>query len=139
MKPVRPLGLLLSTVALLSAIQFGSVALGATDTDALARLTSFGLSLAFVIWVMADAQSRRRTPCFEFGFLVAVYFPVSLAWYVFWSRGCARVVHSCGFLRADAPPGAFGNRGLDHSVSIGLKIPIGAGSGPRMQSVRGAG
>ena len=105
MKPVRPLGLLLSTVALLSAIQFGSVALGATDTDALARLTSFGLSLAFVIWVMADAQSRRRTPCFEFGFLVAVYFPVSLAWYVFWSRGWRALFTLAGFFVLMLLPG----------------------------------
>ncbi len=105
MRPLRPLGILLATVALLSTIQFGSVIIGATHTESLARLTSFGLSLAFVIWVMADAQSRRRTPCFEFGFLVAVYFPVSLAWYVFWSRGWRAVFTLGGFFVLMLLPG----------------------------------
>jgi hypothetical protein len=97
MKHLRPLGILFATVAVFSAFQFASVILGKTDSEAVTRLTSFGLSLAFVLWVMADAQSRRRTPCFEFGFLVAVYFPVSLAWYVVWSRGWRAVFILAGF------------------------------------------
>jgi hypothetical protein len=50
-------------------------------------LTSLGLGLAFILWVTADARIRRRTPCYDFGFLVGVFFPASLVWYVLWSRG----------------------------------------------------
>ena len=32
------------------------------------------------------------TPCFDFGFLVAVFFPISLVWYAFWSRGVRGVL-----------------------------------------------
>jgi hypothetical protein len=87
MKRFPPLGILFAMVALFSIFQFASVSLGTSDPEIAARLTSFGLTLAFVIWIMADARVRRRTPCYEFGFLVAVYFPLSLAWYVVWSRG----------------------------------------------------
>ena len=87
MKRLPPLGILFAIVALFSIFQFAYVALGTSDPEIAARLTSIGLSLAFVIWMMADARIRRRTPCYEFGFLVAVYFPLSLVWYVFWSRG----------------------------------------------------
>jgi hypothetical protein len=87
MKYFRPLWILVATVALLSAFQFASVASGRRGIENVTPLTSFGLSLAFIVWVMADAQIRRRIPCYEFGFLVAVFFPVSLVWYVLWSRG----------------------------------------------------
>jgi hypothetical protein len=40
-----------------------------------------------ILWVVADARGRRVVPCFEFGFLCLVFFPISLAWYCFWSRG----------------------------------------------------
>jgi hypothetical protein len=83
MKRLPPLGILFAIVALFSIFQFASVALGTSDPEIAAQLTSFGLALAFVIWMMADARIRRRTPCYEFGFLVWVYFPLSLVW----SRG----------------------------------------------------
>jgi hypothetical protein len=75
MKRLPPLGLLFAIVALFSIFQFASVTLGTLDPEITALLTSIGLTLAFVIWIMADARIRRRTPCFEFGFLVWVYFP----------------------------------------------------------------
>jgi hypothetical protein len=87
MKRLPPLGILFAIVALFSIFQFASVTLGTSDPEIAALLTSIGLSLAFVIWMMADARIRRRTPCYEFGFLVWVYFPLSLIWYVVWSRG----------------------------------------------------
>ncbi len=87
MKRLGPMGILLATIALFSVFQFASVAVGTTSTKSVADLTSRGLGLTFVVWIMADAQRRRRTPCYEFGFLVAVYFPLSLVWYLLWSRG----------------------------------------------------
>jgi hypothetical protein len=97
MKPLRPLAILFATVVLFSAFQFGSVALGTTDAELTTRLTSFGLTLAFIVWIMVDARSRRRTPCYEFGFLIAIYYPVSLVWYVFWSRGWRAILMLAGF------------------------------------------
>jgi hypothetical protein len=97
MKRFAPLGILIAVVALFSIFQFACVTLGTSDLEIAAQLTSTGLSLAFVIWMMADARIRRRTPCFEFGFLVAVYFPLSLAWYVFWSRGWRALFTLAGF------------------------------------------
>jgi hypothetical protein len=87
MKQVGTWGLLLTTVAALTAVEFGYAAAGTALPDSVARLTSIAYRLAFALWIMADARIRRQTPCYDFGFLVAVYFPVSLIWYAFWSRG----------------------------------------------------
>jgi hypothetical protein len=87
MKRFVPLGILILAVALLAAAQAGYVARGKTLSDAAELLLSIGLALAFVLWMVADARTRRQTPCYDFGFLVALFFPVSLLWYVVWSRG----------------------------------------------------
>jgi hypothetical protein len=50
-------------------------------------LSGICLSLFVVYWIMLDARQRRRVPCHDFGFLVCVFLPVSLAWYVIWTRG----------------------------------------------------
>jgi hypothetical protein len=87
MKRVKSLGILLTTAAVISALQFGYAAVGTAPPEHVARLASFAFALAFVLWMVVDAQVRRQTPCFDFGLLVAVFFPISLVWYVFWSRG----------------------------------------------------
>jgi hypothetical protein len=40
-----------------------------------------------VIWMDHDARLTRRRPCYDFGLLLASTFPLSLAWYCFWTRG----------------------------------------------------
>jgi hypothetical protein len=46
------------------------------------------IQLLFVIyWVLLDARRRRQIPCHDFGFLMAVFLPVSLGWYLIWTRG----------------------------------------------------
>jgi hypothetical protein len=40
-----------------------------------------------LIWIDHDAVRRRRRPCFDFGLFLVATFPVSIAWYCFWSRG----------------------------------------------------
>ena len=100
MKRLASLGILVTTVAMLSAVQIVYALVGASPTESLARLTSFALALACALWIVADAQSRRQTPCFDFGFLVAVFFPISVVWYVFWSRGLR------GFLLLARSPGS---------------------------------
>ena len=39
-----------------------------------------------VLWMDLDARRHRWLPCFEFSFLAAVTYPVSLLWYCLWSR-----------------------------------------------------
>jgi hypothetical protein len=87
MKRYGPLAMLLIAVAMVSALQVAYTTTGATASDAAAVLMSLVLGMAFIIWMVADARVRRQTPCYDFGFLVAVFFPVSLLWYVVWSRG----------------------------------------------------
>jgi hypothetical protein len=55
-------------------------------------LLSFGWFLMLVIWMDADARSRRRLPCFDFGMSAVLAFPVSVIWYCIWSRRWAGVV-----------------------------------------------
>jgi hypothetical protein len=78
---------LCASVAAFSAFQIVYVVAGVATSEAADRLNSVGLALAFVLWVVADARRRRCVPCYDFGFLVAVFFPVSLLWYLLWSRG----------------------------------------------------
>lgn len=80
-------GVLLLPVAAVSMLQMIYVAVGATPSGLASILFQFSLVWAFILWVDADARHRHIVPCHDFGFLVAVFFPVSLIWYVFWSRG----------------------------------------------------
>jgi len=87
MRRIGPSGMLVASVAALSTFQVPYAATGVPPSAAATLLTSYGLALAFILWVADDARSRRCVPCFDFGFLVAVFFPASLVWYVLWSRG----------------------------------------------------
>jgi hypothetical protein len=87
MKRIGPFGVLFASVLVLSALQFDYAAFDKVPSEDVLRMSSVALALACILWVMADAQMRRQTPCYDFGFLVAVFFPISLLWYVFWSRG----------------------------------------------------
>ncbi len=97
MKTIRSLGIVLVTVVLLSTFQFVYAAAGAAPPENVAQLASVAFVLACVLWIMADARRRRQTPCFDFGFLVAVFFPISLVWYVFWSRGTRGILLLAAF------------------------------------------
>ena len=87
MKRLGPFGILFATVIILAALQVDYAAFGKPPSETVLRLSSFSMAFALILWVMADAQMRRQTPCYDFGLLVTVYFPISLVWYVFWSRG----------------------------------------------------
>src|SRR5262249_22146489 len=50
-------------------------------------VVSIGWALMLVLWMDADARRRRVLPCYDFGLLVAIFFPLSLVWYCGWSRG----------------------------------------------------
>jgi hypothetical protein len=87
MKSIASLGIVFITVVLFSALQCGYVWANQAPPASFTQLGSIAFALGCVVWVVTDAQTRRNTPCFDFGFLVAVFFPISLVWYALWSRG----------------------------------------------------
>jgi hypothetical protein len=87
MRSLGPMAILIAAVAASSAFFATQVVIGPPPSETVQVLTSLALALAFVLWVMVDARTRRQIPCYDFGFLVAVFFPASLVWYVLWSRG----------------------------------------------------
>jgi hypothetical protein len=107
MKRISTFGMVFTTVALLSALEFVYSAAGANPPDAVARLAPVAFALACVFWIVADAQKRRQTPCYDFGFLVAVFFPISLVWYVFWSRGTRGILLLAAFVVLMVLPSVF--------------------------------
>jgi hypothetical protein len=91
-------GVLLLPVAAVSILQMIYMAIGATPSGRATLLFEFSLAWAFILWVEADARHRHIVPCHDFGFLVAVFFPLSLVWYVFWSRGRRGILALTGLL-----------------------------------------
>lgn len=72
----------------LAAFHVAYIALGRPVSDAAQQLTAYSLALFLLWWVVADARRvRGRLPCHDFGFLMGIGFPVSLVWYLVWSRG----------------------------------------------------
>jgi hypothetical protein len=44
-------------------------------------------SLLLLLWMDTDARRAHRLPCYDFGFLATLTYPLSLVWYCLWSRG----------------------------------------------------
>jgi hypothetical protein len=81
-------GALISLAVALSAFHLTYVGLGTAVSDEGNRVTSYSLALILIWWIVADARhARGELPCHDFGFLVGVALPVSLVWYLVWSRG----------------------------------------------------
>jgi hypothetical protein len=76
---------LIVLTALLALINVAAIARGSLPAES--RVADTSLALFLLFWVMTDARKRRRAPCHEFGFLVMMYMPASLVWYLLWSRG----------------------------------------------------
>jgi hypothetical protein len=59
---------------------------------------SYVPSVFVVLWMAADAQRRRLTPCYDFGFLMLLLFPLTLLGYLLWTRGWWGIVVFIGML-----------------------------------------
>ena len=82
--PIVPLVLFsLVTAAMLCAYTLAGEALS-PETD---TLVAFSWVVLMLMWMEADARRLRHVPCYDFGLLAWVTFPLSTAWYCFWSRG----------------------------------------------------
>jgi hypothetical protein len=73
------------------------VLLGQEPPERIMRLSGTVQLLFILYWVVVDARCRRRVPCHDFGFLVGVFLPVSLAWYLVWTRGLRGLLLLGGF------------------------------------------
>jgi hypothetical protein len=82
--PLTPLVVmsLLTAAALCASVWAGSAASTGLET-----VLGFGWALLVVLWMDADARRLRRLPCYDFGLLAGLYFPLSVVWYCLWSRG----------------------------------------------------
>ena len=82
-----PFVALLISISVIATFQIGYVVAAMPPSPASTMLMQFAPSLALVFWIDADARQRRRTPCYDFGLLMVLFFPASLIWYPVWSRG----------------------------------------------------
>jgi hypothetical protein len=85
---MRAIGSFLPMIALMglqSVLNVTAVARGVAPPHDL--LTEYSAILFVLLWMATDARRRRYAPCHEFGFLLGVYLPISLVWYLLWSRG----------------------------------------------------
>lgn len=58
----------------------------------------YTLPIALMIWVLWDAQSRRCTPCYDFGFFVYLGWLVAIPGYLVWTRGWRGLLVLIGFV-----------------------------------------
>jgi hypothetical protein len=82
-----PLTPLVAFAVALTVILCGYVSQGAGLSPGMDYLRSFGWGLMILLWMDVDARKLRRLPCYDFGWLATVCFPLSLLWYCIWSRG----------------------------------------------------
>jgi hypothetical protein len=77
-----------ATSAVISAYTIAGVRPSGQNT----MLFELCLVLGLILWIEADALRRGILPCHDFGFLVGIFFPLSVVWYAFWSRGRKGVI-----------------------------------------------
>ncbi len=80
-------GPLLGLSAIVAVFASMYVLLGVRPPEDFERVVSSMQGLFIVYWIVTDARRRRKIPCHDFGFLVATSLPISLIWYLVWTRG----------------------------------------------------
>jgi hypothetical protein len=84
---VHPIAPLVTFAIANAATLCALVWVGRQPSGAVELILSFGWSFMLILWMEADSYHRRRRPCFDFGLAAAMFFPLSVPWYCFWSRG----------------------------------------------------
>lgn len=84
---VHPLSPLVALSCATTVVLCVLVAVGRSASPWVDVALDYGWPLMLLVWMTADARRIRRTPCYDFGFLAALCFPLSLPWYCVWSRG----------------------------------------------------
>jgi len=84
---IHPLAPLIAMALVTAADLCAYVSIGRSPSPGVGLLLEFGWALMLVLWMDADARKLRRLPCYDFGMMVAIFFPLSLVWYCLWSRG----------------------------------------------------
>ncbi len=57
----------------------------------------YAVPFAILFWVVWDAQSRRCTPCYDFGLMVYLGWFLALPGYLIWTRGWRGLLLLFGF------------------------------------------
>jgi hypothetical protein len=63
------------------------VVLGASPSPLQMTLLPSTMAFFMMLWVLEDAHRQQGFPCYDFGFFVALGFPLSVVWYLLWTRG----------------------------------------------------
>ena len=87
MSQYSPFRALVISICAISTFQIGYVVAQVVPSPASTMLLMFAPAFALVFWIEDDARHRRYSPCYDFGFLMLLFFPASLIWYAVWSRG----------------------------------------------------
>ena len=82
-----PLAPLVALSLIMCAVFCAYTLVGIAPSPLAQMLSTVGWALLLLIWMDIDARHRRCVPCFDFGYLACLTFPVSLVWYCLWSRG----------------------------------------------------
>jgi L-asparagine transporter-like permease len=83
----HPLTPVIALTMITAATLCGYVIQGQSPSIVFTYLVEFSWGLILLLWMYADARRLRRFPCFDFGTLAALLFPLALPWYCLWSRG----------------------------------------------------
>jgi hypothetical protein len=97
MRAISMFGPLLLLSLILAVFASMYVLLGQEPPESVFTLSGSMQLLFILYWVVVDARRRHRVPCHDFGFLVGVFLPVSLAWYLVWTRGLKGLLLLAGF------------------------------------------
>ena len=96
----RSLGPLLGAALVVLALPLVHALVGESPTELEVIVAGYVPMIFVLLWMTDDAYRRRSTPCFDFGFLMWIFFPLTLLGYLVWTRGWWGLVVFAGMLAA---------------------------------------
>lgn len=83
---VQRYGFLFATAMLVTAFNCACVVLGVSISPLAVQLDAVVVPIALSCWVEFDARRLRRTPCYDFGYLMSILWFITLPCYLIWTR-----------------------------------------------------